>query len=239
MPELLSLSWACRIIHEIKLQFDQAGEHRPIVSCSLAQRAEERPPPRRPKPRRTACLTIPRRISWIDRTEARRANQRRAAIAVFLSVSTIDQAEPAALLVLVRRCRALASSQIAADAIARNDEAVEDGIELFLIAIRSSGSFCQAGRLDARQSLSAHSFGNLIYAWGSLFSPLIPISKSTLVNHRDWPKCAERLPTKGLCICSNLSSIAQEQPRQANSSRVRATLRKAVNSRPGGPASSY
>jgi len=66
-----------------QLQFDQAGEHRPIVSCSLAQRAEERPPPRRPKPTRTACLTIPQRISWTDRTEARRANQRRAAIAVF------------------------------------------------------------------------------------------------------------------------------------------------------------
>jgi hypothetical protein len=45
--------------------------------------------------------------------------------------------------------------------------------------------------LDARQSLSAHSFGNLIYAWGSLSSPSIPISKSTLVNHRDWPECAE------------------------------------------------
>jgi hypothetical protein len=45
--------------------------------------------------------------------------------------------------------------------------------------------------LDARQSLSAHSSGNLIYAWGSLFNPSIPISKSTLVNHRDSPECAE------------------------------------------------
>ncbi|WP_036032346.1 hypothetical protein, partial [Bradyrhizobium yuanmingense] len=62
---------------------------------------------------------------------------------MFLSVSNIDESEPEALLVLVRRCRALASSQIAADAIAHNDEAVEDGIELFLIAIRSSGSFAR------------------------------------------------------------------------------------------------
>jgi hypothetical protein len=51
---------------------------------------------------------------------------------VFLSVSTIDQAVPEGLLVLVGRCRAFASSpQIAADAIARNYDAVEDGSELF------------------------------------------------------------------------------------------------------------
>jgi hypothetical protein len=45
-----------------QLQFDQADGHRPIVSCSLVQRAEERPPPRRPKLRRTACLTIQQRL---------------------------------------------------------------------------------------------------------------------------------------------------------------------------------
>jgi hypothetical protein len=84
--------------------------------------------------------------------------------------------------------RLLLRRKMAADAIARNYDAVEDGSELFLIAVRRSGSFAKR---DARQSLSAHSFGNLIYAWGSLFSPSIPISKCTLVNHRDWPECAE------------------------------------------------
>jgi hypothetical protein len=75
---------------------------------------------------------------------------------VFLSVSIIDQAGPEGLLVLVGRCRALASlPQIAADAIARNYDAAEDGSELQRL-------FCQAGRLDAPQSLSARSFGNLI-----------------------------------------------------------------------------
>jgi hypothetical protein len=110
---------------------------------------------------------------------------------VFLSVSTIDQAVPEGLLVLVGRCRAFASSpQIAADAIARNYDAVEDGSELFLIAVRCSGSFARRDG-DARQSLSAHSFGNLICAWGSLSSPSIPISESALVIHRDWPERAE------------------------------------------------
>ena len=30
-----------------------------------------------------------------------------------------------------------------------------------------------------------------VRAWGSLFGPSIPISISTVVNHRDWPECAE------------------------------------------------
>jgi hypothetical protein len=94
------------------------------------------------------------------------------------------------------------------DAIARNYDAVEDGGELFLIAVRRSGSFCQPGRLDAQQSLSARSVGNLILRLGSLFEPSIPISISVLVNQREGS------------ACSHPSSIAQGQPRAANSSRV-------------------
>jgi hypothetical protein len=39
----------------------------------------------------------------------------------------------------------------------------------------------------------------LFLPWGSLFEPLIPIFKSSLINHRDWSD-ARRLPTKGLCM---------------------------------------
>jgi len=98
---------------------------------------------------------------------------------------------PEGLLVLVGRRRALASSQIAADAIARNDDVVEDGSELFLIAIRCSGSFAgQDGWTHGKVYLRA-ALAILFMPWGSLFSRSIPISKSTLVNHRDWRECAE------------------------------------------------
>ena len=55
----------------------------------------------------------------------------------------------------------------------------------------AAAALLPGGTVGRRESLSAHSFGNLIYAQGSLFIASIPISKSTLVNRRDWPECAE------------------------------------------------
>lgn len=83
------------------------------------------------------------------------------------------------------------------DAIARNYDAVEDGGELFQIAVRRSGSFCQAGRLDAQQSLSARSVGNLILRLGSLFEPSPHIH------------ICPGQPTRGLCMFTS----EQHRPR--------------------------
>ncbi|WFU45833.1 hypothetical protein QA640_44225 (plasmid) [Bradyrhizobium sp. CB82] len=62
--------------------------------------------------------------------------------------------------------RALASSrQIAADAIARNYDAVEEGSELLLIAIRCSGSFAQPAGGEREAYLRALLIILFIYSW--------------------------------------------------------------------------
>jgi hypothetical protein len=47
------------------------------------------------------------------------------------------------------------------------------------------------GTIGRTAKRSVRSSGNLIYAEGSLFIASIPTFKSTLVNRRDWPECAE------------------------------------------------
>jgi hypothetical protein len=113
---------------------------------------------------------------------------------------------------------------MAADAIARNYDAVEDGSELFLIAVRRSGSFAKR---DALQSLSAHSFGNLIYAWGSLFSPSIPISKV-------YPGQPSRLAGVRGDFQRNGSAYVQISAASRKSNRVRRT-RQGFDQRWGKP----
>lgn len=112
------------------------------------------------------------------------------------------------------------------DAIARNYDAVEDGGELFLIAVRRSGSFCQAGRLDAQQSLSARSVGNLICAWArylNLRSPYPYLSWST--NER--------------ALHVHIRAASPKGNRARRTRQGFSALRKRVNSRPEGTASSF
>src|SRR5690349_10722019 len=65
---------------------------------------------------------------------------------------------------------------------------------------------------------NAHShalFVPLFVPWGSLFEPLIPISMSILINHRDWSEWAETSNERALHV--QISAVSLE------SNRVRRT----------------